>query len=133
MLEGLVALSSRIRAHHRARTGPSRVTLIVVLAVAAILAAAWLGRFGTHGARVAAISILAAWVLGALVAWVAGRRRWSDPRRSLRREVAGHDPDLAARIDRAAGLVLRARREDAGKEPADTTVSARELSELHLS
>lgn len=134
MLPSLVALASRIRALYSARVGPSKLTFGVVVAMAAIVGAAHLARLGTPDARIGAVSILAVVLLTGLVGWVYGHRRWRDPRRSLKREVAGDDPELAARIDRAAGLVLRTNAEKPRPDEAATPNSglARELSELHL-
>ncbi|NUP11765.1 MAG: DUF4175 family protein [Polyangiaceae bacterium] len=139
MLEAIVALSSRIRALYRETTGTSKTTLAVVLALASVLAAAHLGRLGTRDARLGAFAVLILYAVVVVALAIASRRRWRNPRRVLRREIGADDPELAARIDRAAGLVHRTRSEGAHEgvalaEPAQAqeSATAQALSELHL-
>jgi hypothetical protein len=126
VLDGVVALAARIHRMYQERTGASRWTLGVVLAVASVIGAAHAARVGSAAGRVLAIGILAGFVVSMGAVVVMSRRAWRDARRALTREVAGQDPALAARLDRAAALAARSRLLE---EPEET----RELSDLHLS
>lgn len=128
MLEAVVALAAKVRAMYRARAGASRATLAFVLVALTVVGAAHLARFGTERARGGAAALLVSSVVAVVVLLVVERRRWRDPRRALIREISRTDADLAQRIDRAAGLVVRSR-----KETAPVADTERELSELHLS
>lgn len=131
----LAIAASRVRSTWDHASGFSRLVAAVTIGAAVVAGAAHLARLGTDRTRLGAGILLGVATVVAIVWPLVDRRLLAEPRRVLRRVVGRADPEHWGRIDRAADLVTRSRREAAAaqaKGKPGSTVDSLALSEVHL-
>jgi tetratricopeptide (TPR) repeat protein len=123
------------RARAAAR-GYASTTLFVGIGTAVLVAGASLARLGTAVARAGATALLGVLLLLFGIAWLVAHKRRADALRSVLRETAREQPQLAGEIERAHGLFVSSEvalwdhRAD-GDVPLRVSAKA-ELATLHL-